>query len=93
MDCLLDTGATLTLVSTKVWDTIKDTKPLDNFDSSIVSASGNKLNMMGRTRVCFDINDTRCAMDVVIAEMDVDVILGLDFMIAHHIKVDIRVWP
>ena len=90
VDCLIDTGATLTLVSTKVWDTIKDTKPHDNFDSSIVSASENKLTTMGRTRVCFDINDTRCAMDVVIAEMDVDVILGLDFMIAHHVKVDIE---
>ena len=91
VDCLIDTGATLTLVSTKVWDTIKDTKPLDNFDSSIVSASGNKLNTMGKTRVCFEINDTSCAMDVVIAEkMDVDVIMGLDFMIAHSVKVDIE---
>ena len=90
VDCLIDTGATLTLVSTKVWDTIKDTKPLDNFDSNIVSASGNKLNTMGKTRVCFDINDTNYAIDAVIAEMDVDVILGLDFMIAHSVKVDVE---
>ena len=89
-ECLVDTGATLTLVSNKVWNTIKGTKSLDSFDSKIVSASGNKLNTMGKTRLCFVINDTSCAMDVVIAEMDVDAILGLDFMISHNVKVDVR---
>ena len=89
-ECLVDTGATLTLVSNKVWNTIKGTKSLDSFDSKIVSASGNKLNTMGKTRLCLVINDTSCAMDVVIAEMDVDAILGLDFMISHNVKVDVR---
>ena len=55
-----------------------------------MSASGNKLNTMGKTRVCFGINDTNYAIAAVIDEMDVDVILGLDFMIAYSVKVDIE---
>ena len=51
---------------------------------------GNKLNTMGKTRVCFGINYTNYAIDAVIGEMDSDVIPGLDFMIAHSVKVDVK---
>ncbi|MCG8045579.1 MAG: retroviral-like aspartic protease family protein [Candidatus Thiodiazotropha endolucinida] len=88
-ECLIDTGATLTLLSLKVWESIKISETLEKFDKEIISASGNVLATKGKARVCFDIYDSPCTMDVVIAEMDVDVILGLDFMLKHKVVVDV----
>ena len=90
VDCLVDTGATLSLVSSKVWSTIKGTKTLDEFNREIISASGNVLDTKGKTKVCFDINGISCVVDVVIVEMDVDAIIGLDFMLAHNVTVDLQ---
>ena len=88
-DCLVDSGATLSLLSSKVWSTIKGTVSLEKFDKEIVSASGNVLDTKGKANVCFVINGVKCVMDVVIAEMDIDVILGLDFMSTHNVIVDV----
>ena len=88
-DCLVDSGATLSLLSSKVWSVIKGTVSLERFDQEIVSASGNVLDTKGKANVCFVINGVKCVMDVVIAEMDIDVILGLDFMSTHNVIVDV----
>ena len=88
-DCLVDSGATLSLLSSKVWSTIKGTVSLEKFDQEIVSASGNVLDTKGKANVCFVINGVKCVMDVVIAEMDIDAILGLDFMSMHDVIVDV----
>ena len=90
VDCLVDTGATLSLVSAKVWSSIKGTNTLDKFDREIVSASGDVLDTKGKTKVCFEISGSSCAMDVVIVEMDVDATLGLNFMFAHNVVVDVQ---
>ncbi|MCG8048186.1 MAG: reverse transcriptase family protein, partial [Candidatus Thiodiazotropha endolucinida] len=90
LDCLVDTGATLTLVSAKAWDNMKDMKALDRFEREIISASGNTLDTKGKTSVDFEINSISCPTDVVIAEMDVDAILGLDFMLAHSVTVNVE---
>ena len=88
-DCLVDSGATLSLLSSKVWSAIKGTISLEKFDKEIVSASGNVLDTKGKANVCFVINGVKCVMDVVIAEMDIDAILGLDFMSMHDVIVDV----
>ena len=88
-DCLVDSGATLSLLSSKVWSVIKGTVSLERFDQEIVSASGNVLDTKGKANVCFVINRVKCVMDVVIAEMDIDAILGLDFMSMHDVIVDV----
>ena len=88
-DCLVDSGATLSPLSSKVWSTVKGTVSLEKFDKEIVSASGNVLDTKGKANVCFVINGVKCVMDVVIAEMDIDAILGLDCMSTHNAIVDV----
>lgn len=88
-DCLVDSGATLTLLSSKVWTTIKGSETLEKFDRDIISASGDVLDTKGKTRVCFEINGNNCVMDVVVTEMDIDAIIGLDFMLTHNVVIDV----
>ena len=85
----MDTGATLSLLSTKVWSTIKGTATLEKFDKDMISASGNVLDTKGKTKVCFEINGVSCIMNVVIVETDGDAILGLDFMLTPNVVIDV----
>ena len=52
VNCLVDTGATLTIVSTKVWETLNNSNlPLINFDQVISTVSGSPIEVTGRTKV------------------------------------------
>ncbi|XP_053404925.1 uncharacterized protein LOC128558755 [Mercenaria mercenaria] len=89
VDCLIDTGATLTIISEKLWSVIDQQCPVQPFDSRIVSASGNYLNIKGKTEISILFGDKYCKVDVIIAEIDIDVVLGLDFMQNHDVSIDV----
>ena len=61
-DCLVDTEATLSLICSKVWSTIKGAETPERFDKDIISASGNILDTKGRAKVCFNINGNSCVL-------------------------------
>ena len=92
VDCLVDTGATLSLVSTRVWNMIDgQSHNLDEFSTEIVSASGNPIDIKGQTTVNLLINNnTMCTCVVIVADIEADVILGLDFMKKERIQIDIE---
>jgi len=41
VECLVDTGATLTLISKSFWDLIKDSHQLTEVQTPLLSANGN----------------------------------------------------
>ena len=88
LDCPVDTGAALSLVSRQIWDKITHPNELLTFDREIISASGNGLKTLGKTKMSREIHGTTCIMEVVVAETDVDAILVFDFMIAQSVQVD-----
>ncbi|KAH3721300.1 hypothetical protein DPMN_064220 [Dreissena polymorpha] len=49
VECLVDTGATLTLISCDLWDLIRDKHKLSSFETPLISASGNNLTVKGST--------------------------------------------
>ena len=52
VDCLIDTGATLSVLSTRAWNMVEEQVPnFKKFDKEIISASGNPLNVKGSTTV------------------------------------------
>ena len=48
-DCLVDTRANLTIVSSKLWEVINSKHSLTPFDTPLVSAIGDTMNVKGRT--------------------------------------------
>ena len=55
VDYLVDTGAILTVLSTRAWNMIDgQVSSLRRFDKEIVSASGNPLSIKGTTTVTLD---------------------------------------
>ena len=73
----------------KIWSMIKGSESLNKFEREIISASGDPLDIKGKTKIPLEINGISCHTDVVVAEMDIDLILGLDFMLAHNVVVDV----
>ena len=81
VDCLVDIGATLTVLSTRAWKMIDgQASKLESFEKEIVSASGNPLNAKGTVTVNLDFGATKCSCDVIVADIESDIILGLDFL-------------
>ena len=76
VDCLIDTGATLSLISLRIWDSFSD----DVKQMSLASASGESILMKGKTHKDIKINGLLFDCDFVIADIEADVILGLDFL-------------
>ena len=78
VDCLVDTGATLSVLSTRAWKMIDGQgSKLKTFDKEIVSASGNPLRIEGTTTVNLDLDGTHCSCNVIVADVESDIILGL----------------
>lgn len=55
----------------------------------MVSASGDQMKIKGKADVSFQFDDIYCPITVLVAEMDIDVILGLDFMNQYKVKINI----
>ena len=91
LSSLVDTGATLTILSTRVWNGCRLSKQgnLTSYDKTLISASGNSLNVRGRTKVNLEIGSGQFETDVVVADVDNDLILGLDFMQQHRCSIDV----
>ena len=83
---LLDTGASLTIISTKV-----DCSKLNliAYDQNISTASGSPIKVTGRTRVQLKVADYLYYLDVVIANIDNEPILVLGFLRKMNCRIDV----
>ncbi len=88
-DCLIDTGASLSIVSRKTWDNIKASCPeLTVFKPPIFTASGKQVDVQGQTQAIFELSGVKSITEIIIADIDIDVILGLDFLKANTCQID-----
>ena len=84
---LVDTGATLSVLSSKVYDSLKTKPALYHTEQVISSAGGTTLNVLEKTLINIEIGDL--TQDVIVADLFVDGVIGLDFMRKYKCTVDI----
>ena len=90
LNSLVDTGATLTIISSRVWETVgNSSSTLNSFEQVISTASGNPIEVKGKTNVHIKVSKSSCYMEVIIADIDNEAILGLDFLERNNCKIDI----
>ncbi|MCG8076675.1 MAG: retroviral-like aspartic protease family protein, partial [Candidatus Thiodiazotropha taylori] len=89
--CLVDTGATLTLLSIPMWESLRpcSSPTLEKYEGNVFTASGTPLEIKGKTSVFIEINGMHCLCKVVVASIDLDLILGLDFFRDHNCLIDV----
>ena len=87
---LVDTGATLTIISTRLWNTIQQCSSplLEKFSSQVFTASGEPVEIKGKTTVFIDIDGMHYTCKVVVADIDLDLIMGLDFFMDLNSRFD-----
>ena len=61
---------------------------LERYDASVLTAAGSPVEIKGKTSVFVEINGLHCLCKVVVANIDLDVILGLDFLRDHNCQID-----
>ena len=90
LNSLVDTGATLTIISSRVWETVgNSSSTLNSFEQVISTALGNPIEVKGKTNVHIKVSKSSCYMEVIIADIDNEAILGLDFLERNNCKIDI----
>ena len=86
---LIDTGATVTIINTKLYKQMSNVS-LSPSQREILTANGESLQVMGKTIADFEFENFQCSNIAVIANINVDGIVGLDFMRAHSAAIDIE---
>ncbi|XP_061194780.1 uncharacterized protein LOC133202936 [Saccostrea echinata] len=93
LNILVDTGATLSLLAKHVYDKILESnsslETLKKVSQPVLSARNDPLTIYGKLNVPILINNILYSTEVVLTELTVDVILGLDFLIGNKCVVDL----
>ncbi|CAC5424025.1 unnamed protein product [Mytilus coruscus] len=89
---VVDTGATLTLVSSKLYDILTplDKSYLSEVKTTVRSVCGNKLELRGKGRFNLHFGPNMLQSEAVVTDLQVDGILSLDFMKRHNCLIDVK---
>ncbi|CAG2215708.1 unnamed protein product [Mytilus edulis] len=89
---LIDTGATVTLVSHALFYRIqkKERPELEPITQVIISANGTELSIAGKGMFCIEIGQDKFIVEALVADISIDGILGLDFMKENNCKIDLQ---
>ena len=92
IECLVDTGAALSLLHGDVWTKIatSGTPPLQEWiGQALALVNGNKLSVRGYTRIPVSLKGKQFDVKFIVADdIMVDAILGLDFVQQNHCIID-----
>ncbi|XP_060561567.1 retroviral-like aspartic protease 1 [Ruditapes philippinarum] len=89
VNCLVDTGATVTVISENLWLKLKSKNKITPFELSVSSTSGDLLKVKGQTEIDLRFKRHLYKTKVVVAEIGNDVVLGLDFMQQYGVCIDV----
>ena len=85
INLLVDTGATVSLLSKAVFDTMgKTDDTITKVKGDVLSTNGSPLKVLGKTSIELKLADKAWVQDVIIADLNVDGILGMDFLVKHR---------
>ena len=89
---LMDTGATVSILSRACYENIQGygNYMLESINKDVFSANGSLLRIYGKVSIKFMLNGIPMHHEMIVADVSVDGILGLDFLIKHEAIVNLR---
>jgi predicted aspartyl protease len=89
---LVDTGVTISLVSNKIFSALDNSKrpEIRQIRKTIVTDNGTNLSSIEQSLFNLKMGNQQCGIEVVIADLAIDGILGLDFFQRYNCLIDLR---
>lgn len=89
---MIDTGASLTLVSRRFYDKLQNEERPELTESAqrILNASGSVVSHYGKGTFSFQIGKSSQVLDAIVADISVDGIIGLDFLRKCNGNIDLQ---
>ena len=90
---LIDTGANITLINPRVYNEILNTQvdiELNSAEVEMKTANGEQLECQGRCHLEIEIDELSTTHDVFVANIDVEGILGIDFLSKYECQLDLK---
>ena len=83
---LVDTGASVTMLKSSIYEELPDAKriPLEGEDRRMLLADGSTLPFTGRGKFAIGVGPSSAVHEVLLADIEVDGILGMDFLRAQQ---------
>ena len=91
VDCMVDTGADVTLLSSKIWDHIKEKLELENITAQrVVGVKDSLLQIRGTAEVQLQLQTEQFDVQVILVDgLATDMVLGKDFLQENRCVVDV----
>lgn len=91
--CLVDTGAVVTILSVRAWKKIHggDQEPsLQPSSKNLFLADDSALLIDGEVELCLSFGNLAVKQTMIVADIHVDALLGMDFLSGHGCQIDIQ---
>ena len=87
---MLDTGAAVSLLSNDTWNKIKGTSTLTPWTNpGLVGVGGTPLRVSGIAKLCLELGGQQYHVEMVVADLRTEGILGLDFLETNQCAIDL----
>ena len=81
VNLLIDTGSPASLLSVEIFEMLGFDKSILQIESSLLAEAGDsELEVYGKAKIKFDLNSTQLEHEFVIAKLDMQGILGMNFL-------------
>ena len=87
---MIDTGAAVSLIDSNTWNRIKGQSMVKSWvDPGLVGVNGSPLKVKGTGTTLLKIHDYQYPIEVIIAALRTEAILGIDFLEANRCTIDV----
>ena len=86
---VIDTGAAVSLIPCKTYEALGMCKNLQDLSCGICGADGKNIKTQGQAMFEVTIGPLKVDFNMIVADIQTDIILGMDFVLEYNCKVDL----
>ena len=87
---LVDTGASISLVSTEMYNKMNLKNKLQEIQYDVRQADGKRMPVVGISNFEITMGPLRVDHEMIVADLQVDAIIGIDFLLQNECKLDLK---
>ena len=89
VNCMIDTGSSLSTIHPALYNRMTEKTLLSESDVRLRMADGSLVPVCGEVSFSVQIQDVSYTQTMAVAEIEIPVVLGYDFMCEHHCQINV----